>query len=188
MPAQPAWFHRLDGILSELRSLETEYLDRQAVETLFHVRERRARQLMAGLPSLQVGNAVAVRRQALIERLENTAHGDRFQWEISRRARLVESLDTLQKHAAGRRVRVPAAADARDRMVRDLAPGIELRPGELRIRFCGAEDLAAKLFELSQAMANDWCAFTKLVEEGAPRRPQGATDLGYHDASDASVP
>src|ERR1019366_2181615 len=78
MPAQPAWFHRLDGILSELRSLETEYLDRQAVETLFHVRERRARQLMAGLPSLQVGNAVAVRRQALIERLENTAHGDRF--------------------------------------------------------------------------------------------------------------
>jgi hypothetical protein len=31
----------------------------------------------------------------------------------------------------------------------------------LRIEFYGAEDLAAKLFELSQAMANDWQAFAR---------------------------
>jgi hypothetical protein len=35
----------------------------------------------------------------------------------------------------------------------------------LRIEFYGAEDLAAKLFELSQAMANDWQAFARAVEE-----------------------
>ena len=54
-----------------------------------------------------------------------------------------------------RRVRIPAAADVDSRRVRDLSGDIALKPGELRIEFFGAEDLAAKLFELSQAMAND---------------------------------
>jgi len=39
-------------------------------------------------------------------------------------------------------------------------------PGR-RIQFCGAEDLATKLFEISQAMANDWQAFAKAVEQDA---------------------
>jgi hypothetical protein len=164
MPTQPAWFHRLDNILGELSELKTSHLDRLAVQKLFGVRERRARQLMAGLPCLQIGNAVAVERQALVERLQNTAESARFQWEVSRRARVSETLETVRKHLAARRQRVPAAADVRDRMVGDLAPGIELRPHELRISFEGAEDLAAKLFELSQAMANDWQVFQKLVE------------------------
>ena len=164
MPAQPAWFHRLDQILADLRALDVRYLDRQAIEKLFCVRQRRARQLMAGLPSLQIGNAVAVERQALGERLENLAKGERFQWELSRRTRVADSLETIRKQAAARRVRVPAAADVHDRRVCDLPKGIELRPGEVRIQFDGAEDLAAKLFELSQAMANEWDAFAKTVE------------------------
>ena len=163
MPAQPAWFHRLDEILAELREIKSSHLDRQAVQKLFHVRERRARQLMAGLPCIQIGNAAAVERQALLERLQNTAESARFQREVSRRARVSESLETVRKLLAARLLRVPAAADVRERMVRDLAPAIELRPGELRIQSSGAEDLAAKLFELSQAMANDWQAFQKLV-------------------------
>ena len=62
-------------------------------------------------------------------------------------------------------MRIPAAAGVRNRSVRELGGGIELRPGELRIQFYGAEDLAAKLFELSQAMANDWQAFARAVEQ-----------------------
>lgn len=165
MPAQPAWFHRLEEILEELRELKISHLDRLTVQKLFRVRERRARQIMAGLPALQVGNAVAVERLALIAWLENTASGDRFQWEMIRRARLVEDLDRTRRDLAARRVRIPAAADVRDRSIRELGGGIELRPGELRIEFYGAEDLAAKLFELSQAMANDWQKFAEAVEE-----------------------
>ena len=165
MPAQPAWFHRLDQILEELRALEISHLDRLAVERVFRVRERRARQIMAGLPALQVGNAVAVERQALIFRLENTAAGDRFQWEMSRRARLVEDLERTRRLAPGRRVRIPAATDVQERSFQDLISGIELRPGELRIQFYDAEDLAARLFELSQAMMNDWNAFAQAVED-----------------------
>ena len=49
--------------------------------------------------------------------------------------------------------------------MRDLSSDIALKPGELRIEFFGAEDLAAKLFELSKAMANDWQSFARAVEE-----------------------
>ena len=69
MPAQPAWFHRLDEILSALRAMIYSHLDRAAVEKLFRVRQRRARQIMADLEGLRVGNAAAVSREALIARL-----------------------------------------------------------------------------------------------------------------------
>jgi len=85
MPAQPAWFHRLDEILSELRALHISHLDRLACEKLFRVRQRRARQLMAGLPALRVGNAVAVERQALIARLEKIQAGERLFDGLKRR-------------------------------------------------------------------------------------------------------
>jgi hypothetical protein len=173
MPAKPAWFHRLDLILSELRALDSDYLDRLAVERIFSVRDRRARQLMAGLPCLQIGNAVAVSRAALIQRLETMSAGDRFQWEIRRRARVIESLETLRKHAASIKVQVPAPAGVRDRLFDNLSAEIEFRPGELRIHFAGAADLAAKLFELSQAMANDWDTFVKAVDS-KPSAPLGA--------------
>jgi hypothetical protein len=64
----------------------------------------------------------------------------------------------------------PAAADTQDRRLRDLSGDIALKPGELRIEFYGAEDLAARLFELSQAMASDWQAFARAVEEEVPAR------------------
>ena len=57
MPAQPACFHRLDEILGALRSMTSTRLDRAAVEKLFRVRQRRARQIMAGLEGLRVGGA-----------------------------------------------------------------------------------------------------------------------------------
>ena len=162
MPAQPAWFHRLDEILEELRELKVSHLDRLAVQKLFGVRERRARQLMAGLPGIQAGNAFAAERQALLARFENTAAGDRFQWEASRRDRLADELDRSRRLLAGRRVRITTAAAPR--RLPDLPVGIALAPGELLITFQGAEDLAASLFALSQAMANDWQAFTRAVE------------------------
>lgn len=163
MPAQPAWFHRLDTILEMLRGMASSHLDRRAVEQLFRVRERRARQIMAGLPGLQAGNAAAVSRQALIDRLEGVAATGPFQWEVHRRARITEDLERTRRQLAGRRLRIPAPPDVQERRMNGLSPCILLRPGELRIAFRGAEDLAAKLFELSQAMANDWPAFAEAL-------------------------
>ena len=89
-PPKPAWFHRLDEILSALRSMTSTHLDRAAVEKLFRVRQRRARQIMVGLEGLRVGNAAAVSREALIARLEQAAASGVFGWEAS------EFLDDLR--------------------------------------------------------------------------------------------
>ena len=40
MPAQPAWFQRLDEIFTALRAMTSAHLDRTAVEKLFRVRRR----------------------------------------------------------------------------------------------------------------------------------------------------
>lgn len=164
MPAQPAWFHRLDRIQEALRKMESSHLDRQAVEKLFGVRERRARQLMAGLPGLQAGNAFAVERLALLNRLAETSASGPFQWEVNRRARVADDLERARRQLPGRNVLIPSAPDVRERRLSGLSGDIALKPGELRIEFFGAEDLASKLFELSQAMANDWPAFSQAVE------------------------
>ena len=79
MPAHPAWFHRLPEILDVLRHMDTSHLDRQAVEKLFGVGERRARQLIAGLPGIRAGIAAAISRHALIERMEATASSGVYQ-------------------------------------------------------------------------------------------------------------
>lgn len=107
---------------------------------------------------------MAVSRSALLSRLEETAKGDSLQWEVKRRARVVEELDRTRRHLAARRVRIPSAPDTHERLLQNLSSDIKLKPGALQIEFFGAEDLAAKLFELSQAMANDWPAFSNAVE------------------------
>ena len=168
MPAQPTWFHQLDEILETLREMESSHLDRLAIQEVFGVRERRARQIMAGLPGVRAGNAAAVLRTALIARLEEVKSGRAFQWEAKRRARVVEELDRTRRHITARRVRIAAPSDVRERRLENVSTDITLRPGELHIKFYGAEDLAAKMFELSQAMTNDWPAFVRAVE--GPRR------------------
>jgi hypothetical protein len=168
MPAQPTWFHRLAEIMERLQGLEISHVDRLAVEKLFGVRQRRARQIMAGLPGLQVGNAFAVERHALISRLENTASSDRFQGEIARRARLLEGLDHTRRQLAAGRVRIPVETRAG---VENLPAGLEFRPGQLLIQFDDAQDLAAKLFQIAQSMQNDWEAFARTLENTLPAKP-----------------
>ena len=84
--------------------------------------------------------------------------------EVRRRG-VAEELNRTRREIAARRVQIPTAPDVTRRRFGDLPAAIRLTPGELQIAFSGAEDLAAKLVELSQAMANDWSAFLRAVEE-----------------------
>ena len=95
--------------------------DPHTVEKLFRVPQNHARQIMADLEGLRTGNAAAVSREALIARLEWTAATGVFQWEGNRRARVVEDLDLARRQLAAQHVRIPAAADARARLLGDLS-------------------------------------------------------------------
>ena len=60
------------------------------------------------LTGIRAGNATAISRPALIERMEATASSGVYQWEVRRRTRLAEELERTRREIAARRVRIPA--------------------------------------------------------------------------------
>lgn len=174
MPAQPTWFPRLAEIVTDLRALEkVPYLDRQAFERLFRVRDRRARVLMAHFDGIQIGNAWAVDRLKLIQALERLQQGEEFQWERRRRARAALVYEQAKREHPASQVAIPTTRASRQRTLASLPRGIELQPGELRIQFSGMEDFLSKLFELSQAVQNDFETIREFIEELAKQKPAG---------------
>jgi hypothetical protein len=135
------------------------------VEKTFHVGRRRAIALLGEFGGFQAGKTFLVDREKLVAQLEAIREGEEFRGEHLRRVRFTEELDRVRKLAPGKKIQIAAAPDVRDRRLDDLPTGIHLRPGELRIEFFGTEDLLRHLFELSQAILNDYQRFQEIVEE-----------------------
>ena len=81
--------------------------------------------------------------------MKETASSGVYPWAVARRGRVVEELERTRRELVARRVQIPVSPDVHRRRFGDLPATIGLRAGELRIAFSGAEDLAAKLWELS---------------------------------------
>src|SRR3954462_5484590 len=121
MPAQPSWFPRLSAILTELRALETvPYLDRQAFERLFRVRDRRARVLLSHFEGTQIGNAWAVDRQQLIRSLERLAQGEEFQGKQRRRERIAAVYQQAKREHPARQVEIAVPRESQARTFASL--------------------------------------------------------------------
>ena len=155
---------RIPDVLEELGRFSAPVLDRAALERLLRLHRRTAIRLMEQLGGFQAGRTFLIDRERLIAELVKLAHGEAFTAERDRRTRLTDELEKARLLAPARKVRIAAAADVRERLLKDLPAGIHLRPGELRIEFFGADDLLRHLFELSQAMVNDYERFQKTVE------------------------
>lgn len=145
--------------------MDVSHLDRQAVEVLFGVKERRARQLMAGLPSIQIGNAVAVDRRALLRRVEEVQASGLYQWEVSRRLRVAREVERSRNQWAARQVTIEVPRHTAGPGFDRMPNGIRLEDGQLCIDFKGAQDLAAKLWLFSQILTEDWVRIVASVGE-----------------------
>jgi hypothetical protein len=135
VPRKSEWIEQLPSALEELRQFPASVVDRAILEKVLRIERRTAIRLMNRFGGFQTGKTFLIDRVRLIEQLEQL-----------------------------RKVRVDVAPDVRDRRMKDLPAGIHLKPGELRIEFYGAEDLLRHLFELSQAMVNDFGRFQAAVE------------------------
>jgi hypothetical protein len=115
----------------------------------------------------QAGRTFLVERSKVLRWLKQfgTAH----EWELARRTKLVSEIEREKKLLPGHRVRIATAPDVTDRTLADLPPGIHLQPGQLLIEFHGTEDLLRHLFELSQAIVNDYSKFEKICETGVAK-------------------
>ena len=170
MPRKAEWIEQLPSALEELRRFPAPVIDRSILEKVLHIRRRTAIRLLNRFGGFQSGKTFLIDRLQLIAKLEEIDRGDDVTAERDRRARLADELEKTRRLAPGRKVRIDTATDVRDRVMQDLPAGIHLRPGELRIEFFGAEDLLRHLYELSQAIVNDFGRFQAAVEDSRPRQ------------------
>lgn len=164
MPRKAEWIQHLPEAVEKLRSFPAPVVDRAGLEVFLLVHRRVAIRLMHRFGGFQAGKTFLIDRLALIEQLELLSKGDEAGREQARRSRLEDRLESARRLAPGRKVRIGVAPGVRERVFPDLPVGISLRPGELRITFVTAEGLLRNLFELSQALANDFEGFRAMVE------------------------
>ena len=165
VPRKVEWIQQLPEAIEKLQHFPAPVVDRAALEIVLRIQRRVAIRLMHRFGGFQAGKTFLIDRLALIEQLQLLAKGDEAGREQVRRCRLEERLESARRLAPGRKVRIEVAPDVRERVFRDLPKGIDLRPGELRITFVDPEDLLRQLFELSQALANDFEGFRAAVVE-----------------------
>jgi hypothetical protein len=143
--------------------MEVPVIDRAVFERIFGIRRRRAIQLMHYFGGYQAGRTFLLDRLQLMGQLEPIQAGTEFALEAERKQRLIEALEKVRRHRVAARVVLPVEADALAGLG-DLPDGIQLEPGSLHVEFGKAEELLAKLFELSKAAANDFEAFRTVAD------------------------
>jgi len=163
MPAKPAWLLHIPDIVAELEVLSVPVVDRAIVESLFGLRRRRAIELLHRFGGYQTGRTFLIDRRLLIEHLQHLGEGEEFESESRRKQRLGEAVDELRRGQAAAGVRIPVRSECARRLS-DLPVGVVLEAGHLGVDFSGAEDLLAKLYELSQAAAQDFDRFRAAAE------------------------
>ena len=151
----------------ELRALQSvPYLDRQAFKQLFQIKDRRARVLMARFAGIQLGNAWVLDRLQLITALERLQVGEDFQHEQRRRQRVATVYEQAKREHPARQMEIPVSRGSQERTLASLPLGVELLPGELRVRFSNFEEFLSRLYELSQAVQNDFEEFQSWIASG----------------------
>jgi len=171
MPRQAEWFQQIPAALEALEELTTPVIDRAMLERLLRVHRRVAIRLLHRFGGYQAGKTFLISRPDLIRWLKRVAGSNEYLFETARRERLSAELDRSRRLSFARRVRIDPPSNMRERLLKDLPVGIHLKPGELRIEFSDAEDLLRRLYELSQAIVNDFARFRDAVEERQPETP-----------------
>lgn len=167
MAAKKQWLLRVPEIRQEVAALDVSVVDRALFERLFDVGWRRAIDLMHSFGAYQAGQSLLMDRSELLRQLEAWEAGTEFAIEHSRRERLRDSIEELRKFRAAAAVRIPVESPLSERSIATLPAGVSLDRDSLRVEFQGVQDLLAKLFELSRALADDFEAFKDLIERAA---------------------
>jgi hypothetical protein len=153
--------------MEQLTSLEAPVVDRAICERIFGVKRRRAIDLMQRFGGYQAGNAVLIDRLELIRQLQIMAESPDADQERARKKRLSTELVKLEKHRRAAAVRIQVGPEAASCTVADLPHGVSLGSGRLTVEYNGIEQLLARLYELSQAVANDFDGFSAAAGESS---------------------
>ena len=160
MPRKPEWLQNVTGAIEQLQSFPAPVIDRRTLEKLLQVRRREAIRLMHRFGGYQASRTFLLDRQVLLKQLQAIEGGETYQAEKKRIQRLQSSLKP--------RKAITASPDVWERRLAELPAGTRFRPGILEIEFQNAEQLLERLFELAQAIHNDYDTFEDLLTRFVP--------------------
>jgi hypothetical protein len=163
-----SWIHRIPNVLAELESSEAPLIDRSDLEALLDVSPRHALRLLHQLGAVEIGKNLVLERPRLIEGLRAIADGEDVRYERRRLARVSRVIEDLRQEVHARRVPIEVGTRPGDMLFGSLPAAVRLEPGRLEIRFTSPQELLARLYELSQAIANDYEQFEQALERGVP--------------------
>ena len=156
MPRSLSWLDRIVPILRTVQESARSHYDRKELQRLFELQPRSAQQLMAALPSISIGRARLVEREALSDFLRRLN-------ESNNPAETFARMRTQGGKAVSRKLRdfslrdYPADVDA--------PPGtMTLTRGELQVRFKTLEELAEAMLYLATVFTHDLEGFAKRYE------------------------
>ena len=169
MARKTEWIHRIPAAVIVLRGSSAPFVDRSDVEQLLQVSRRGAVRILHQLGASEFGKNLVIDREQLVSRLLAVQSGEEVQYERRRFERLEQELTKAARDFRARHVAVPASPAVEDTTMRSLSPSVRLRPGRLEIDFRSPEELLAHLYELSQAVVNDYPTFELLTDDAGGR-------------------
>lgn len=165
MPAKPIWISRFSGIEAQIQSIKSPEVGRSTVERILGLKERRAQQIMAGLPGRMVGNVALVDRQALINKLRSIANGPESAFEAERRHRVAATIEGYRRQRIEQpQVLVEAPTAIVNTRLERLPAGVTVERGRIVVEFDSAESACRRLLALAMAISNDPDLFVQTVE------------------------
>ena len=162
MPARPRWHAKLDAIRQSLTDIDVPVIDRPTIERLFGVGRRQANNLMRIHHGYQLGTSKVVARDKLLAGLEKMgAHRGVATAETTRKSRLIEALEAIQRRPRPRRIPPPPPRQGST----SLPPGFTVTaPGELTLQFSTPEELLGRIQSLLEAAVKDFASFELSLE------------------------
>ena len=162
MPARPRWHAKLDAIRQSLTDMDVPVIDRPTIEQLFGVGRRQANNLIRIHHGYQVGTSKVVARDKLLAGLEKMgAHRGVATAETTRKSRLIEALEAVQRRPRPRRIPPPPPRQGST----SLPPGFTVSaPGELRLQFSTAGELLERIQSFVEAAVKDFASFERCLD------------------------
>jgi hypothetical protein len=178
VPVPRTWLPRIYEILETLRSSSAREFQRPNIEKLFELQRRAALLLMkqAGAVRTQVHSAVP--RQVLLAWVEKIEAAEAQ--DLVRRRQISDQIDTeLEERRALRaalqeagkpKIDFPLTREILEATLDSLPSGVQIKPGEIVIRFDPQDPVTAcqLLYSLSMVLANDFDGFAIAMTAGRP--------------------
>ncbi len=173
MPRPLSWLPRLAPITRRVENSVRSHYDRSDLERLFELQPRAAQLLLEALPTLAVGRAHLVEREALLQFLGGMR-------EARDTAAYMEQVRSQNAAVSRKKLRtlIPPLVrrDLEPVRLASLPESITLSRCRLEVSFRTLEDLAQSLYELAQAIDADGDEIARLYEMLPPPAPPDERD------------